>query len=169
VPATKTVEPEAERDSHPVDIVERYANDNEWSFDRPGADEIALTVAGRLADYQISFSWMEDFEVLHLACAFDVTVPEARLPEVYRLLSRVNEQMLFGHFDLWEGESVIMYRQTLLLAGGAEPTPEQVEMLLTSALESCESYLPAFQYVIWSGATAQRALESVMFETQGTA
>jgi hypothetical protein len=112
---------------------------------------------------------MEDFEVLHLACAFDLSVPEARAAEVYRLVSRINEQMLFGHFDIWESEGAIMYRQTLLLAGGAEPNLEQVEMLMTSALESCETYLPAFQYVIWSGVSAQRALESVMFETQGTA
>jgi hypothetical protein len=169
VRASKTTEPDIDRDSHPVDIVERFANDNEWSFDRPGEDEIALSVAGKLADYQLSFSWMEDFEVLHLACAFDLAVPEARSAEVYRLLSRINEQMLFGHFDVWEGEGAIMYRQTLLLAGGAEPTLEQVEMLLMSALDSCENYFPAFQYVIWSGVTAAKALDSVMFETHGTA
>jgi hypothetical protein len=169
VPTSRNDIIETERDSHPVDLVERYANDNDWAFDRPGIDEIALSVAGTLADYQLSFSWMEDFEVLHLACAFDLAVPEARAGEVYRLVSRINEQMLFGHFDIWESENAIMYRQTLLLAGGAEPTLEQVEMLLSSALESCESYLPAFQFVIWSGASAQSALESVMFETQGSA
>lgn len=157
------------RDSHPVDIIERYANDNNWSFERPVIDEIALSVAGKLADYQLSFSWMDDLEVLHLACVFDLTVPELRVAEVYRLLSRINEQMLFGHFDFWETEGAIMYRQTLLLAGGVEPTHEQVEMLLSSALESCENYFTAFQYVIWSGANAARALDSVMFETQGNA
>lgn len=167
--ATRLAEADAERESHPVDLVERYANDNDWSFERACSDEIALSVAGKLADYQVSFSWMEDFEVLHLACAFDLAVPEARAAEVYRLLSRINEQMLFGHFDVWEGEGAIMYRQTLLLAGGAEPTLEQVEMLLMSALESCENYLPAFQYVIWSGVSAAKALDSVMFETQGNA
>ena len=167
--ATKLEPLENTRDSHPVDMIERYANDNDWSFDRPVTDEIALSVAGKLTDYQLSFSWMEEFEVLHLACAFDLTVPELRVAEVYRLLSRINEQMLFGHFDFWESEGAIMYRQTLLLAGGAEPTPEQVEMLLSSALESCESYFTAFQYVIWSGANAARALESVMFETVGNA
>ena len=165
----KLAEVEFERDSHPVDLVERYANDNSWSFERPVTDEIALTVAGKLADYQLSFSWMEDFEVLHLACAFDLAIPDLRIDELRRLVARINEQMLFGHFDVWDGEGAVMYRQTLLLAGGAEPTLEQVEMLLLSALESCENYYPAFQYVLWSGATAAMALDSVMFETHGTA
>jgi hypothetical protein len=165
----KLAEIDTARDSHPVDMIERYANDNDWSFERPVIDEIALSVAGKLADYQLSFSWMDDVEVLHLACAFDLSVPAPRISEVYRLLSRINEQMLFGHFDYWEAEGAIMYRQTLLLAGGVEPTPEQVEMLLMSALESCENYFTAFQYVIWSGADAARALDSVMFETHGNA
>jgi hypothetical protein len=140
-----------------------------WTFERGGTDEIALAVTGKFADYEISFTWMDDFEILHLACAFNLVVPQAREAEVYKLLSRINEQMLFGHFDIWEGESAVMYRQTLLLAGGAEPTPEQVAMVLASALESCEQYLPAFQYVVWSGSTAGEALDSVMFETHGNA
>jgi hypothetical protein len=112
---------------------------------------------------------MEEFEALHVACAFDLKVPENRTLEVMRLISLINEQMLFGHFDLWERESVIMFRQSLVLAGGLEPTGQQVEVMLNSALEACECYYQAFQYVIWSGTSAQDALNSVLFETFGTA
>ena len=58
---------------------------------------------------------------------------------------------------------------SLLLAGGAEPTNQQVEVLLSSALEACESYFQAFQFVVWSGVDAHRAVEAVMFETVGEA
>ena len=57
----------------------------------------------------------------------------------------------------------------LLLAGGAEPTSQQVEVLLSSALEACECYYQAFQFVTWSGTTAKDALASVLFETVGNA
>ena len=57
----------------------------------------------------------------------------------------------------------------LLLAGGAEPTEAQVEVMLSSAIETCEAYYQAFQFVLWSGATAKEALESTMFETVGEA
>ena len=159
----------AARDAHPVDMIEHVAHANDWSFERTGDDEIAISVAGSWSDYHVSFSWMEDFEALHLACAFDVKVPEPRVLEIMRLLSLINEQMLFGHFDLWEQEGAIMFRQALLLSGGAEPTAQQVEVLLTSALEACECYFQAFQFVIWSGTSAREALAGVLFETQGNA
>jgi hypothetical protein len=62
-----------------------------------------------------------------------------------------------------------MFRQSLLLSGGIEPTERQIEGLLEGAIEACESYYQAFQYVIWSGLPAREALENVMFETMGTA
>jgi hypothetical protein len=62
-----------------------------------------------------------------------------------------------------------MFRHSLLLAGGAEPTEAQVEVMLSSAIETCESYYQAFQFVLWSGVTAKEALESTMFETMGEA
>ncbi len=163
------IEIEYARDAHPVDVIEQVAQNNDWAFERSGDDEIAIITTGMWTDYNVSFSWMEDFEALHLACAFDLKVPEARVLEAMRLLSLINEQMLFGHFDLWEQEGAVMFRQSLLLAGGAEPTSQQVEVLLSSALEACESYYQAFQFVTWSGATAKDALASVLFETRGNA
>lgn len=163
------IELEYSREAHPVDVIEQVASNNDWAFERSGDDEIAITAAGMWSDYQVSFSWMEDFEALHLACAFDLRVPETRIVEVTRLLSLINEQMLFGHFDLWEQEGAIMFRQSLLLAGGAEPTSQQVEVLLSSALEACECYYQAFQFVTWSGTSAKDALASVLFETMGNA
>jgi hypothetical protein len=163
------LELEASREIHPVDVIEQVAHTNDWSFERSADDEISITVAGLWTEYQVSFSWMEDFEALHLACAFDLKVSESRVLEVMRLLSMINEQLLFGHFDLWEQEGAIMFRQTLLLAGGAEPTSKQVEGLLGNALEACECYFQAFQFVVWSGTSARDALASVLFETQGSA
>jgi len=163
------LEVEVERQSNPVDMIEFVAANNDWSFERSGEDEIAMTVEGRWADYHVSFSWMEEFEALHLACAFDIKVPESRVNEVIRLLSQINGQVLMGHFDLWRQEEVIIFRQSLLLAGGAEPTNRQVEVLLSSALDACESYYQAFQFVVWSGMDAQRAVDTVLFETVGEA
>ena len=157
------------RNPHPVDMIEQVAHANDWAFERTGDDEIAIAVAGDWTDYHVSFSWMEDFEALHLACAFDIKVPENRVLEVMRLLSIINEQMLFGHFDLWEQEGAIMFRQALLLCGGADPTSQQVEVLLNSALEACETYFQAFQFVVWWGTSARDALNSALFETQGNA
>ncbi len=158
-----------ERQSNPVDVIEQIAALNDWTFERAGDDEITISVGGGWADYHVSFSWMEEREAIHLACAFDLKIPEARKLEVMRLLAAVNEQLWIGHFDLWSAEGMVMYRQALLLSGGAEPNASQVERLLLTAIEACERYFQAFQFVVWAGKTASQALETVLFETAGEA
>ena len=74
-----------------------------------------------------------------------------------------------GHFDLWNREGVVIFRQSLLLAGGAEATSKQIEGLLTTALEACERYYQAFQFVVWAGKTAAEAIDTALFETAGEA
>jgi len=160
---------EQDRESHPVDVIEQIAALNDWTFERAGDDEITISVSGGWADYHVSFSWMEDREAIHLACAFDLKVPDTRKLEVMRLITSVNEQLWIGHFDLWSTEGVVMFRQALLLSGGAEPNPQQVERLLVTAIEACERYFQAFQFVVWAGKDAAEALEGVLFETVGEA
>ena len=155
--------------TNPLDVVERIAAINDWSFERAGDDEITMLVGGKWSDYQVSFTWMHDIEALHLACAFDLKVPERRRDEVQKLIALVNEQMWIGHFDLWTQDGLVMFRHALVLAGGVEATSQQCQALLGSALESCEGYFPAFQFVVWAGKAARPALDATMFETSGEA
>src|SRR3546814_16072228 len=114
------------RQSNPVDMIEVVAASNDWTFERSGEDEIAMTVEGHWADYHVSFSWMEEFEALHLACAFDLKVPDTRVNEVIRLLSHVNGQVLMGHFDRCRQAAVVIFRQSLLIEIGRAPVWERV-------------------------------------------
>lgn len=157
------------RTKHPVDLVEQIANGHGWSFERLGDDEIAVLVSGKWAEYDISFSWMEDREALHLACGFDVRLPEHRKMELRALLSEINGKMLIGHFDFWENSQLVIYRQALVLAGGVPPSDAQLEALLTNALDACENHGPAFQMVAWSNVKAGHALRCALFETIGNA
>lgn len=154
---------------NPLDVVERVASINDWSFERAGDDEITILINGRWTDYQVSFTWMDDIEALHLACAFDLKVPERRRAEVQRLISYINEQMWVGHFDLWPADGMVMFRHALLLAGGVEASGKQCEAVLGTALEACERYFPAFQFVLWAGKPAREALEAAMVQTSGEA
>jgi hypothetical protein len=165
----RLLDTEAERPTNPVDTIEQIAGGKDWLFERSTEDEITISIRSGVADYHVSFSWLEEMEALHLSCAFDLKVTEPRKLEVMRLLSLVNEQMWIGHFDLWSQEALVMYRQTALLSGGAEPTEQQVESLLSTAIEACERYYQAFQFVVWAGRSASEALEAVLFETAGEA
>ena len=70
------LELEIAREIHPVDVIEQVAHTNDWSFERTGDDEISISVTGTWTDYQVSFSWIEDFEALQLACPVDIKGPE---------------------------------------------------------------------------------------------
>jgi hypothetical protein len=154
---------------NPLDVVERLAASNDWSFERASDDEITILVTGRWTDYQLSYTWMSDIEALHLACAFDLRVPERRHAEVQALISLINERLWVGHFDHWSTEGIMMFRHALVLAGGTEASGKQCEALLGTALEACERYFTAFQFVVWAGKGAREALDAAMFETSGEA
>jgi hypothetical protein len=84
---------------------------------------------------------------------------------MYRLIAQINEQLWLGHFDLWTQEGLVMFRHALLL-NGAVATPGQCEAMLRAALEACERYYQAFQFVVWAGKESKGSGFD-MFETEG--
>jgi hypothetical protein len=167
--AMTLIEISEEQRVNPLEVVERVASSNGWSFERASDEEITLLVTGKWSDYQLSYTWMFDIEALHLACAFELKVPDRCRPEVQQLISLINEQMWVGHFDLWPQEGLVMYRHALVLAGGVDATARQCETLLGTALDACERHFPAFQFVVWAAKPAAEALQAALFETKGQA
>jgi hypothetical protein len=154
---------------NPLAVVEDVATDNNLSFERSGEDEVTIVSKGAWTDYQLSFTWMSEIEALHLACAFDMKIPQARRGEVQRLIASINEQLWVGHFDIWTHTGMIMYRQALVLPGGMSASTAQCETMLVSAIHACERYYPAFQFVVWAGRSAAEAMTAAMFDTEGEA
>lgn len=158
-----------EQTVNPVDHAEQVATSRGWSYERNGENEINISVSGSWTDYHVSMSWQDDLESLHIASVFDFRVPARRQDEIHRLICRINEQLWLGHFDIWTQEGAAMFRHGQLYAGGAEPTAEQCEALLYTAVETCERYYQSFQFVLWAGKSAAQALETSLFETVGRA
>lgn len=155
--------------SSPLEVVEEIAATNDWSFERSGDDEITIVTQGAWTDYQLSFTWMNEIEALHLACAFDMKIPPARRAEVQKLVAAINEQLWVGHFDIWAQSGTVMYRQSLLLPEGLTASSAQCRAMLSGAIEACERYYPALQFVVWAGKSAPDAMSAAMFDTEGEA
>ena len=64
--------------SNPMDVVEALASIRGWFFERPGDDEVTMTVEGSWSDLHLCINWREDLESVHLAATFDVRVPAGR-------------------------------------------------------------------------------------------
>lgn len=160
---------ETEQPANPVDVIEQIASRHGWQFEREDENEISISVGGHWCEYRVSYTWLDEVEALHLACAFDLKVPERRRAEITKMIVKLNEQMWVGHFDYWAGESAVMFRHSLLLPGATQPQPDQCAALIRIAVEACERYYQAFQFVVWAGKSASEALDTALFETAGEA
>lgn len=154
---------------NPLEVIEQIVAANDWPFDRSREDELAVTIAGTWCEYHMYFSWRDDFRALQMTCAFDFRVNERVRTSVCELLSMINERMWIGHFDLYSEEGYPMFRHTALLRGGWDTGSSQFEDMIEIALNECERFYPAFQFVMWAGKTPQQAVTACMFETAGQA
>jgi hypothetical protein len=153
---------------HPLDMLEQRVEENGWPFERSGRDEINLSVAGRWCDYHFCFSWRDELQSLHLSVNFDMRVARERRAEIAELLMSVNAQLWLGHFDLWAEDGAVLFRHVLIFPD-SQVSPAQCEALLHLAVEACEHYYPAFQFVLWGGKTAQEAMAAAVLECAGQA
>jgi hypothetical protein len=153
----------------PLDVIEHVVIANDWLFDRPSDQEIAVQVPGQWSDYNFFCTWHEATDAMQFTLAFDVRVPEPRRQAVHELLSLINDKIWMGHFAVWKTEGLLVYRHVLPLRGCDGPTLEQVEDLLETAVNECERFYPAFQYVIWGGKAPAEAMAAAIIEPIGEA
>ena len=153
---------------HPLDMLEQRVEENGWPFERSGRDEINLSVAGRWCDYHFCFSWRDELQSLHLSVNFDMRVAKERRAEIAELLMSINSQLWLGHFDLWAEDGTVLFRHVLIFPD-SHVSGAQCEALLHLAVEACEHYYPAFQFVLWGGKSAQEAMAAAVLECAGQA
>lgn len=153
---------------NPLDIVEQLVSDHEWPFERQGEDDLTVGLGGNFCEFQLWFSWREDINALSLSCAFDLKAPANRRRDLAELIMLANERMPIGHFDLWKKEGMVIFRHTLLQGAGGL-SADQIETLVEIALNECERFYPAFQFLMWGGKSADEAIMAALLETVGEA
>lgn len=155
--------------AHPIDTIETLVSANEWSFERVGDDEIAIEISGRWCDYRLFFAWHQEASAVHFSLALDMRVPAEKRNAVTALIALVNEKMWVGHFDLWTDNGLPMFRYAFLLHGTRGATAEQVSELVSVAIEECDRFYPAFQFVVWGGKSPADAIACAMIDPVGEA
>jgi len=150
---------------NPLDIAELVIMDRDWTCERLDDGELLAEVSASCCTLKLWFNWQEDSGGLQLTCSLDSKFPKHMLTKIHSLLAMVNEKLWLGHFDICSEEMSVTFRHSLLLRDGAGTNAEQLEELLTIAVEECERFYPAFQSVVWGGKSPAEALEFAMFET----
>jgi hypothetical protein len=156
-------------DIHPIDIVETLAAHHDWDFERIADDQIAMAVEAQWRTYSITLAWSAYDETLRLVCTFEMEPPEEKLPQLYEALNSINDTCWNGAFTYWRDQQMMVYRYGLVLAGGQLAGPEQIDRMITNAVETAERFYPAFQLVVWGNRTPKNAMQVALCETFGRA
>lgn len=156
-------------DMHPIDMVESLAQHHAWEFERVADDQIAMAVEGQWRTYSITLAWSDQDEMLRLICTFEMEPPADKLPKLFEALNLVNDACWTGAFTYWHEQRLMVYRYGLVLTGGQQAGPDQINTLINAAVTASERYYPAFQLVNWSDQTPEQALQVAIAETYGRA
>jgi hypothetical protein len=132
-------------------------------------EEVSGEIQGSWANYQIKGIWRGEDNVLQLLCLPDIRVLDDKAASAQELVSLVNEQMWLGHFDIWSNGGVLLYRNGTMLGDDGMLSIAQAQALVEIAVEECDRFYPAFQFVLWGDKSPADALDAAMVDAAGEA
>ena len=101
----------------------------------------------------------------------DIKVAVEKRSAIYEALGLINEQLWLGHFEMWSGSGLIVFRHATILDAreGEGLSLEQAEAITEAAMEECERFYPVFQFVLWGGKSPGEAIAAALIDTHGEA
>ena len=158
-----------EDDAAPVDMLASLFEARGWPYEFTGEDEISGEVQGSWANYQVRGIWRAEDHVLQLLCLPDIRVPDDKRGAMFEVLALINEQLWLGHFDIWSSGSVLLYRHGLMLGDDGLLSIAQAQTAVEAAVEECDRFYPAFQFILWGDKSPTEALASALVDAAGEA
>ncbi len=160
---------ERDDEAAPVDMLASLFEARGWPHEFVGQDEISADVQGSWATYQLRAIWRPEDHVLQLLCLPDIRVTDDKRQAMFEVLALINEQLWLGHFDVWSNGSVLLYRHGLMLGDEGLLSPGQAQIAVESAIEECDRFYPAFQFILWGDKNPTEALAAALVDAAGEA
>ncbi len=158
----------ADDDAAPLAMLAALFRAHGWPCEL-SADELSGEIQGSWAKYQLKCLWRGEDNVLQIIALPDIRVTEDKRSVAHELLALVNEQMWIGHFDLWSNGGTLLYRNATLLSDEGLLSLGQAQGLVETAVEECDCFYPAFQFVLWGDKRPKEALAAAMVDAAGEA
>lgn len=158
-----------DEDAAPVDMLASLFAARGWPHEFIGQDEISVEVQGSWASYQLRGIWRPEDHVLQLLCLPDIRMPDDKRAAMFEVLALINEQLWLGHFDVWSNGGVLLYRHGLMLGDEGLLSPSQAQTAVESAIEECDRFYPAFQFILWGDKSPVEALAAALVDAAGEA
>lgn len=159
---------ETDEDAAPLDMLVALFEARGWPCES-AVGEMSGEVQGSWTKYRLRGIWRPDDQVLQILCLPDIRVSSDKRAAAYELVSLVNEQMWLGHFDIWSNGGVLLYRNGTMLGDDGLLSLAQAQALVEIAVDECDRFYPAFQFVLWGDKSPAAALEAAMVDAAGEA
>src|SRR6187551_32931 len=158
-------------DGAPIEVLEAYFEARGWACERTAEGEIVASATGSWAQYELRGVWRPEDQVLQFLAFPDIKVAVEKRQAIYEALGLINEQLWLGHFEMWSGSGLIVFRHSTVLdtRDGEGLSLEQAEAVAEAALEECERFYPVFQFVLWGGKSPGEAIAAALIDTHGEA
>lgn len=157
-------------DNEALDVIEEMLETAEWQHEREESDDAVQCICPtRWGDMGALFALRRDPAAIHFSVTLDVKPQSGKRAVIAELVMLCNERLWLGHFDYWAEEGVIIFRHALPMLDRSAPSPGEIRSLMAAAVDSCERFVPAFNFLIWAGKSPREAIDAVMFETMGEA
>ncbi|HEV7694380.1 MAG TPA: YbjN domain-containing protein [Hyphomonadaceae bacterium] len=152
-----------------LDVVEQTLLGAEWACERSEENVIQCAAVTKWGEFGGMFVWRDQPASLSFSLTLDLRAPHAKHAAISELLRKMNERLWLGHFDYWNEEGVAVFRHTIPMLDRIAPDQGELTALLAAALDAADQFLPAFNFVVWAGKSAEEAVAAVVFETAGEA
>lgn len=159
---------DAEQDAAPLEMLLALFEARGWPCES-GQGEMSGEIQGSWTTYQVRGIWRPEDQVLQLLCLPDIRVPTGKRAPAFELVALANEQMWLGHFDIWSDGGVVLYRNGTMLGDDGLLSLAQAQALVEIAVDECDRFYPAFQFVLWGDKDPQAALDAAMVDAAGEA
>lgn len=156
-------------DAAPVDMLAALFDARGWAYESVSHTEMSGEIQGSWTKYQLRGIWRTEDNVLQLICLPDIRIADEKRVAAYELLSLVNEQMWLGHFDMWSNGGILLYRNGSVLGDDGLLSIAQAQQLVETAIEECDRFYPAFQFVLWGDKSPRDALDNALVDAAGEA
>jgi hypothetical protein len=158
-------------DGAPIEILEQYFEARGWACERTAEGEIVASATGSWAQYELRGVWRSEDQVLQFLAFPDIKVGPDKRADIYEALSLINEQLWLGHFEMWSGSGLVVFRHSTILDLREDDglSLEQAEAIAEAAVEECERFYPVFQFVLWGGKSPGEAISAALIDTHGEA
>lgn len=156
-------------DAAPVEMLAALFEARGWSHEFVSDDEICGEVKGSWAAYEIRGIWRAEDRVLQILCLPEIRVTEGKAAAFHEILALINEQVWLGHFDIWSNGGILLYRHALLLGDEGLLSLAQAQSAVEAAVDECDRFYPAFQFILWGDKTPAEALASALVDAAGEA